>query len=205
MSKKNEYVDPRILRTRKILLDSLVSLIIEKGFDAVSVKDIADRAMVNRTTFYNHFEDKTDLLERGMEEVLDNLRDLDSTPNPDAAAALQDDPPQALVAMFRHVAANEKFYAAMLGPNGVPGFAARLRKDSEVIIRERLEFLASRSREKPSVPLEIAIQYAVSSYTGIVSWWLEQHMPYSPEEIARYYIRLNVAGLYGSIGRYDRV
>ena len=96
MSKKDEHIDPRILRTRKMMLDSLVSLIIEKGFDAVSVKDIADRAMVNRTTFYNHYEDKSDLLERGMEEVLDNLRDLDSSPNPDPETALRDEPPQAL-------------------------------------------------------------------------------------------------------------
>ena len=185
------------------MLDSLVSLIIEKGFDAITVKDIADRAMINRTTFYNHYEDKTDLLERGMEEVLDNLRDTNSTPNPDAERALRDDPPQALVAMFRHVADNEKFYLAMLGPHGVSGFAARLKKDSELIIRERLEFLASHSKGKPAVPLEIAIQYAVSSYTGIVSWWLERHMPYSPEEVARYYIQLNVAGLYQSIGLQD--
>jgi AcrR family transcriptional regulator len=200
MSNNDGRVDPRIRRTRKMMLDSLLSLIIEKGFDAVSVTDIAERAMINRTTFYNHYEDKGDLLERGMEEVLDSLRGAQGEPNPDPGAAVRDAPPPALVAVFRHFAENERFYRAMLGPNGVPSFAAKLRQSSEAIIRERLEFLAAQSDRKPSVPLELVIQYAVSSYTGIAVWWLEQHMPYSPEQLARYYIQLSAAGLYGSIG-----
>jgi hypothetical protein len=79
-------------------------------------------------------------------------------------------------------------------------FADRLKKNSEGIIRERIEYLSSKSGKEPSVPLEVAIQYAVASYTGIISWWFEKKLPYPPEEIARQYIQLNVAGLYGAIG-----
>src|SRR5262249_28089592 len=56
--------DPRVKRTRKLLEDSFVALLGEKGFHAISVQDIAERATVNRATFYAHFEDKYALMDQ---------------------------------------------------------------------------------------------------------------------------------------------
>ncbi len=56
-------VDPRILRTRKLLQQALVNLMKEKQFDAISVQDIAESATINRATFYDHYPDKFSLLE----------------------------------------------------------------------------------------------------------------------------------------------
>ena len=56
-----EQTDPRVRRTRKLLQDSLRSLIHEKRFSQISVQDIAERATVNRATFYAHYQDKEDL------------------------------------------------------------------------------------------------------------------------------------------------
>lgn len=58
-----EKVDPRVLRTRKLLIDAFVSLQAEKVFDDITIQDIATRATVNRATFYAHFQDKYDLLD----------------------------------------------------------------------------------------------------------------------------------------------
>jgi AcrR family transcriptional regulator len=55
--------DPRVLRTRKLLKDALCDLLAEKSFQAVTVQDVAERATVNRATFYAHYVDKFDLLE----------------------------------------------------------------------------------------------------------------------------------------------
>jgi AcrR family transcriptional regulator len=55
--------DPRILRTRKLLQQALVSLMKEKEFDSISVQDIAEAATINRATFYDHYPDKFSLLE----------------------------------------------------------------------------------------------------------------------------------------------
>ena len=51
-------IDPRIIRTRKLLLDAFMVLLAEKDFEAITVQDIAARATVNRATFYAHFVDK---------------------------------------------------------------------------------------------------------------------------------------------------
>ena len=62
-------VDPRIKRTRQLLQQALIELMAEKSFQAITVQDIAERATVNRVTFYAHFEDKYALLEYAMREM----------------------------------------------------------------------------------------------------------------------------------------
>lgn len=65
-----EKTDPRILRTRKLIMDSFIELSGQKEFKDITIKDITTEAMVNRATFYYHFEDKYDLLEKVLSEVL---------------------------------------------------------------------------------------------------------------------------------------
>ena len=62
--------DPRILRTRKLIMDAFIALSGKKEFKDITVKDITTEAMINRATFYYHFEDIYDLLEKVLSEVL---------------------------------------------------------------------------------------------------------------------------------------
>lgn len=58
---KEEKVDLRILRTRRLLVQAMAELLEEKDLQSVTISDIAERAMINRATFYAHFADKYDL------------------------------------------------------------------------------------------------------------------------------------------------
>lgn len=62
--------DPRVLRTRKLIMDSFIELSGKKEFKDLTIKDITAEAMINRATFYYHFEDIYDLLEKVLSEVL---------------------------------------------------------------------------------------------------------------------------------------
>jgi len=62
--------DPRVLRTRKLIMDSFIELSGKKEFKDITIKDITSEAMINRATFYYHFEDIYDLLEKVLSEVL---------------------------------------------------------------------------------------------------------------------------------------
>ena len=62
--------DPRALRTRKLIMDSFIILSEQKDFPDITVKDITTEAMINRATFYYHFEDKYELLDKALSEVL---------------------------------------------------------------------------------------------------------------------------------------
>ena len=63
-----ENLDPRVKRTRGLILQSFESLLAEKGFESISVQDVTDKAQVNRATFYAHFPDKYALLEHAFRE-----------------------------------------------------------------------------------------------------------------------------------------
>ncbi len=72
MVQKSEVIeDLRVRRTRKLLQQAFIELTVEKGFAALTVRDITERAMVNRSTFYRHYLDKYDLLEEYLNEIYD--------------------------------------------------------------------------------------------------------------------------------------
>jgi AcrR family transcriptional regulator len=79
----SERIDPRIVRTHKMIENAFLELLWEVGFEATTVRDIAQRAGVNRATFYAHFEDKYDLfnyvLERGLANVIQTHLPADAT------------------------------------------------------------------------------------------------------------------------------
>ncbi len=60
-SEKIEKLDPRVVRTRRVLVQAFRELLEEKGLQAVTVRAITERAIINRATFYAHFDDKYDL------------------------------------------------------------------------------------------------------------------------------------------------
>ncbi|WP_138751330.1 TetR/AcrR family transcriptional regulator [Paenibacillus sinopodophylli] len=73
-------LDPRFLRTRKLIMDAFMKLVVEKEFKDITIKDITQRATVNRATFYYHFFDKYDLMDTMLsEDVLQGvLKDVTS-------------------------------------------------------------------------------------------------------------------------------
>lgn len=62
--------DPRVVHTRKLIMDSFIELSSKKEFKDITIKDITTEAMINRATFYYHFQDIYDLLEKVLSEVL---------------------------------------------------------------------------------------------------------------------------------------
>jgi AcrR family transcriptional regulator len=79
VARRSSRVDPRITRTRKLIRDALTSLVAEKSFEAITVQDVAERATINRATFYAHYTDKFALLDALVREDV-------------AARLAQDDP-----------------------------------------------------------------------------------------------------------------
>lgn len=75
MTTKNNQADPRVIRTRRLLQDAFDSLIQEKDFESITVRDIAERATVNRATFYAHFVDKFEILEVRLMESFMTIMD----------------------------------------------------------------------------------------------------------------------------------
>lgn len=194
MSNKEEKLDPRVVRTRKLLRQAVIDLIPEKGFGAITVQDITDRATLNRATFYLHYRDKNELLM----DVFDNMI-ISAVPDPPEKGP--QDVPMSLpiVAVLTHVAEHADFYRAILGEEGVPLFMVRVRSYIEEIVFKWLAF-AQTSDGQYLVEPEIAINFLGSAYLGVIAWWLNEDMPLSIEALAAQLARLTALGIHQSLG-----
>ena len=69
----DERIDRRAARTRKALHLALLSLILRKGYEATTIQDIVDEANVGRSTFYDHYTGKEDLLRGGFRQIIQRI------------------------------------------------------------------------------------------------------------------------------------
>ena len=78
----NKKTDLRIVKTKKVLFDTLLKLMRQKNFDKIKISDICDEALINRSTFYAHYEDKYELLDDFIEDLkISLLKDLEDNVN----------------------------------------------------------------------------------------------------------------------------
>ncbi|MED5020139.1 TetR/AcrR family transcriptional regulator [Paenibacillus chibensis] len=196
MSDKSMPNDPRIKRTLNLIREAFISLIDEKGFDHITVQDITKRAEINRATFYRHYQDKYDILDKIVNEMLDQFQSAFQLPSDfvvDHFIKDYESPPDSFIRQFEQIANHFKFYKVMLGPNGLPGFSLRL----EVIIRDSLyrrSMIAQPIDSQVAMPREIIVRYVTSAHLGIIMYWLENDMPYTPKYMAKQLIRLHGYG-----------
>ncbi len=199
MAKKLEKLDPRVVRTRQMLRDALVSLIAEKGFDALTVQDIADRATLNRATFYLHYKDKQDLLTQSLHDAIDELLADIGLAQDESGQMSFEAAVRPIVAVFQHVAQHASFYRIMMGAEGVPSFIASVRDYMSDITLQWLRSLQPNTQQS-TVPLEIVASSLSWSMLGVILWWLEHDMPHPPEYMATQFRLLSVFGLRQILG-----
>jgi AcrR family transcriptional regulator len=198
VSKKQKKLDPRVVRTRQLLRDAMVLLIGEKGFDAITVQDIAERAGVNRATFYLHYKDKNDLLIKSLRDALGELI-ADITPPAPGEISPGDNAMEPILQVVNHVARHADFYRVMLGADGVPSFIARVRDYIEEITLKWFAVLQP-DAAKIVVPVEIIVNYLSGAYIGVIIWWLDHNRPHSPEYMANQLRHLTTLGLSAALG-----
>jgi len=189
--------DRRVLRTRRQLQDSLMSLVLEKGYDAVTVEDITERADLGRTTFYLHFKDKDDLLLQSLETVYDDLVNQIQQRTIDEWVANGQGP---WTLAFRHAADNARFYQIILSGQGGSVIKNRVQNYIAATAQRTISQLTQELGVTPSVPLEVLSHYIASSLLGLIAWWLQQDQPYSVAEMDAYFRQLALQGTTQVIG-----
>lgn len=176
--------DLRILRTQKLIKEAFLKLIHVKGFDAITIQDIADEALINRATFYLHFQDKYDLLEQISNTYLQELID-EINPEYHIQNGRVDIErfQMTLERVFDNIKKNRDFYQVMFGPNGVPEFTAKVEK--YIYHKFELKFHnIVENVDSLDVPSDFLLNFISSAYIGVVKWWVKEEMHYSPEYMA---------------------
>jgi AcrR family transcriptional regulator len=189
---KKEKQDRRARRTERNLRAALHSLISEKGYDGVTVQDIADRADVGRSTFYAHFENKDKLHLSAFNEVREAvLRDGEETSEGDKIGT---DFNFNSLPLFQHAHASRRFYRALAGKSAGDSFLKNMFRQTRDLVLEELQKSLPEER-KSSPETKAAAHFYASSLVAMLTFWLDNNLPFSPEEINEMFKNFTMGGL----------
>jgi AcrR family transcriptional regulator len=160
--------DRRVRRTRKLLHDAFISLVIEKGYEKTTIQDILDRADVGRSTFYVHYRDKEALLTANFDAMQEQLEcELDQIA---ATGPVDVALPAAL--LFEHAYRNQRMYRAMCGSQGGELVHRHLRRLIGDVLRKRLR--PQLQQVGAEVPADVAAEFYTSAALGLLVWWIDK-------------------------------
>jgi len=201
--------DRRVSRTRRSLREALMALILEKGYDAVTIEDITSRADTGRTTFYLHYRDKEELLLESINEVVDGLfTQISQVPLAEWNLPSNEGVEGALfpiLVVFQNAAENADLYRVVLRGEGTSRIQNLIRTLTASAVSEFLRLMAERDglTFHPVVPVEVFSNYFAGSLLGVLTWWLETNMPYPAEKMAIIYQRLVYSSANEVLGVYE--
>lgn len=194
---QEKKVDRRVERTRQLLSQALLALIPEKGFDALTVQDVIDRANVGRSTFYTHFVDKEDLLVQAMDPFSKHLKErqrqalLNRSPSDDGAFAFARE-------LFAHANGHRDVFRAMVGKQSAAVVQRHFQRLQVQLIREELKAMFPRAVSS-DVPIEALVQYVASALYGLLSWWMEGKMRMTVDEVDRLFRRMTLSAVKAAL------
>jgi AcrR family transcriptional regulator len=170
----------RVRRTQKLLREALVELIEERGFEALTIGEITERALVSRAAFYRNYRDKYDLVEQIFAEAMSALLNA-------VGEIGAEHPPEIWVTFFEHIAEYERLYRALLGRKGSPWFVRKMRASLAGLVKERGHLPHgpdASARPVHTFSDEFVPDLVSTLFVEAITWWLEQGRPYTPREIA---------------------
>jgi AcrR family transcriptional regulator len=183
MQKLDGVEDLRVRRTRKLLQQAMIEGTLEKGFAALTVRDITERAMVNRSTFYRHYIDKYDLLEQHMNAMYAQLEE--------QGGLIAPGDHKGLIELLRHIQQFPDFYRAVLGPQANALLGRHFRQQTEQRFLPCFQHAFPEAVAHPdALPLDLKFNAVASASCGALVWWLDQERPSSPEQFGRWFYQL---------------
>ncbi|WP_246002903.1 TetR/AcrR family transcriptional regulator [Nocardia tenerifensis] len=191
MKRLTGSTDRRVRRTKSLLHRALIELMLERGYDRISVRDILHRADVGRSTFYAHFRDKDDLL---LLSSTDYLRAAVTAPRAEAGAEAT-----ALLApvhtLFQLAAANPEVYQALLGRKSG---ALLLRTTRQMVAEILAERLAERL-DMDEAEFDATVTFLSWGVVGVLGAIADADPPVAPAEAYRRLEQLVGPGLSGRV------
>jgi AcrR family transcriptional regulator len=188
MAKKT---DRRVQRTRQLLQEALVSLILEKHYDKITVQEIIDRANVGRSTFYAHFQDKEDLLASNFASYTAQWHHPDETQHTaseESAHVLHS------LEFFLHANEAYEFHQAMFEGGGAEVMLETGRQHMMTDIQNHLLDILPEGEEL-DIPLPVITNFLAGGLLSVMVWWLKAKRPYPPEKINEMFQQLAMRGV----------
>lgn len=186
-------MDPRVRRTRRLLRDALVSLILEKDFASLSIREITDRAEVAYITFFRHFDSLDQLLmevlNEGLAELLGHIEKLarqSEKPDVETEGRL----------IFEYIQENSDLFRVLFRSQS----ATRIRKNVVQNIAAIFQrTCAPLKRCNSPVAVDMAANHVATSLLSLIEWWLENKMSPPPTQMGKVYKSLIIDSTVGAV------
>jgi AcrR family transcriptional regulator len=196
-------IDRRVGRTTKTLHHALISLILKKNYEAITIQEICDEANIGRSTFYAHYTSKDELHQRGIE----NLREVLADRRIDAPVDQGDIRGRSLSfsrALFEHAHDRRDLFRALAGSRGGAVALATIRRIISDAVRVELAETAD-TNSTDSIPRELVVQFVAGAYMAVLTWWLDKGANLPPAKIDVMFRRLASEGLESLYSRSAQV
>ncbi len=153
-------------------MNAFIDLLAEKGFEKITIHDIAERANINRGTVYLHYVDKFDLLDKCIETYVERLlnhcaNSADTTLN---ASAFQ--------SIFEYLEKNFTIYKLLLSNEGFGFFRNRLY----AVIAQTVTEVIGKKSENSAFSNDVTTHFLASGFIGVLEWWINNSMPGNVQE-----------------------
>ncbi|GHO42428.1 TetR/AcrR family transcriptional regulator [Ktedonospora formicarum] len=178
----------RTKRTRTLLRTALIDLLKERGFDALTVGEIAERAMVSRAGFYRYYQDKYDLVEQLFDESVHTMmRNIDASPRIHKSGDETEALPEAWVQFFEHFVEYAQIYRVVFASKSRSWFLTKMHTSLEKAMHIRVQQPSScvqNGRQVADSYDRLAPSLAATLLIEMITRWFEDDLREPPREIA---------------------
>ena len=186
-------IDPRVKRTRRLFRDALISLILEKDFASITIREITDRAEVAYITFYRHYESLDQLLmevlDEGLAELMTHIETLAKQSN-------DSDLETEGRLIFEYIGQKADLFRILLKSQSVTRVRKKVVRNISAIFQKSCVPL---ERLKNPTTINIASNHIATSLLSLIEWWLENNMTPSPTEMGKVYKSLIIDSTVGAV------
>lgn len=186
--------DKRSIRSKEQLKEALFELLYEKEWRQITIQDLTKKAKLNRSTFYQHYENKYDLLVQNVEALFQALKEsvLSTSIDNSSADTISSG---YLLAFYRHLKEQSYYFKVILNR----GYELDIMELFSDIVQEAMGQVLDVQQAIDGVPAEIHWRYSIAAHFSVASWWLQNDFPYSPEFMAEAVLKLTKEGKHHAL------
>jgi AcrR family transcriptional regulator len=170
-------------QTRKQLIETTLKLVLEKGYDSITIQDITDRADLGRGTFYIHFKDKADVVWAAIQDL---MREMEQEAHRQIDPGMPQMEYYGLRNIFRHAQNNRDLYRVVFGGQGSALLAGRVQDLMAGMFLHDIRRAPGPRDSEFHIPEDMLAQMLTGLITRILLWWLDTNNNYSAEEMASF-------------------
>lgn len=186
-------IDPRVRRTRRLLRDALISLILKKDFASITIKEITDRAEVAYITFYRHYDSLDQLLMEVLDEGLVELMShIETLAKQSDTSALETEGRL----IFEYIGQKADLFRILLKSQSVTRIRRKVVRNIAAVFQKSCVPL---ERLGNQVTINMASNHIATSLLSLIEWWLENNMTPPPAEMGKVYKSLIIDSTVGVV------